>query len=130
MLVILFYSVTSHSDLPSILTEPINLTVISPANANFTCVAMGIPYPDISWWLFGPSSPDNFSSVSNTSTHDSLLDAVTRQSILTLPSADFEHKSPVLIACVANNSVGVVIASAILIIKGEVHVCNLAVSSH
>ena len=42
-----------------------------------------------------------------------------RQSTLNLPSAGFENKSPLLIACIANNSVGAVNASATLIIQGE-----------
>ena len=105
-----------------------NLTVNSPENATFTCVATGIPYPDISWWFMLPFS-DNFSSVSSTFAHDILLAPII-QSTLNLPSAGFENKSPLLIACIANNSVGTVNASATLIIQGEFMFADIFTHMH
>ena len=102
---------------PLITTPPVNVTVVAPDEAVFTCSAEGFPLPSVSWRRFNTNGLEIVLTeggnimVSNSST------TFTTTSNLTLSPTD--HTLNGVYACTATNDVGSVNASAVLTVNGE-----------
>ena len=88
-----------------------NPTVISPSNASFTCTAVGLPRPTITWINSSSSLP--LSSDTYTT------DGSGRQSTSTLTITNTEPQDAAQYECVASNVVSTVSHSATLTVHGK-----------
>ena len=93
--------------IPDITQFPVNVTVIQPANASFTCAANAVPLPTIQWMRNGSTlssgSEYNIVTTTNSATNVSMLTVL---SSTPLDAGDY--------ACVAANNISTVTASATL----------------
>ena len=103
---------------PSITVPPQDQTVVAPASVSFTCVAEGLPTPNITWFTFteslGLTELDTQDSNISTSTNGRQL-----MSVLTLSTVEPFMTTAITYLCNASNVVSQDGAMATLTVHGE-----------
>ena len=104
---------------PSIIVPPMNVTVVSPKHAVFTCVADGVTIPAITWWRreFNDSLTQLSSDRINVTISDEDLDPRRVQSTLTILQSQPGDAAEYV--CMAINEVDLDTASAALTVYGR-----------
>ena len=112
----------------TIIVPPMDITVVSPNPAVFTCVADGVSTPVITWWR--RESSNSLTQLSsdgiNVTISDRNLDSRTRQSNLTIFQS--QPVDTVEYVCVATNEIASDTASAVLTVYGKYNA--ICINSH
>ena len=99
---------------PSFITPPLNVSVVSPETAMFSCTADGVPRPDITWWRVNNGT--EMEVMEDSFTQITLSDRLT-MSVLTFSETQ-PFRSGVYV-CLAANLVDSATAMAELTVNGE-----------
>ena len=113
---------------PNITAPPRDLTVVSPANATFTCLVTGRPRPDITWMVYDNGSLMNIPGAANMDYQKIEEEIGDRERMSTLTLLDSQPSDAGDYVCVGRNNVTYSQESATLIIQGISSPCILFVA--
>ena len=103
------YVITFNLAIPIIITPPMDSTVLLGDDVTFTCMAIGIPVPIITW---SNDSNDSIPATSNTVSGESTASTLTLKNLML---SDFNQSY----TCIASNEHGTTSRSAVLIQESE-----------
>ena len=106
---------------PDITTPPMDQAVISPDSATFTCVAEGLPRPNITWFVLTGNGPQGLPAGGFMVQYVNGIGV--RQVMSTLTIANTQPLVAGMYVCNATNDVDVEVAMATLTVNSELIVC-------
>ena len=105
---------------PDITTPPMDQAVVSPDSATFTCVAEGLPRPNITWFMLTGDGPQGLPAGVLVQSVNGIGD---RQVMSTLTISNTQPQVAAMYVCNATNDVNVEFAMATLTVNSELSMC-------